>query len=90
MFLYLLLSLRATLNIVYLLPLLFSTFAKLGQLYPSTVFLRVSAALGCAIISICISKVGWYSIPVDKIGLPLKVLMGVSLKTLYSMDIMAQ
>lgn len=26
---------------VYLLPLLFSTFAKLGQLYSSTVFLSV-------------------------------------------------
>lgn len=90
MFLYLLLSLRATSNFVYLLPLLFSTFAKLGQWYSSTVFLSVSAALGCAILSICISKVGWCSIHLDKIGLPLKVLIGVSLRTRYSLDIMAQ
>lgn len=82
MFLYLLLSLRATSNIVYLLPLLFSTFAKQGQLYSSTVFLGVFAALGCAIIKY-MHKGSWiYSIHLDKIGLPLKVLMGVSLNTL--------
>lgn len=101
MFLYIyLISMRSISDIVYLLPLLFSPIANLGQLYATshshlTVWLLLCAKQQCQqnercfVVEIC-SMIPLQHVQLDLRWLPHKICLDISFETMNSREVMAQ